>query len=103
MQKERNSFKNVVDCNYDTVLQEGNVCSVPIEKMSPCHNRPYQYDEGHPCIYLKLNKVNVLYEFCPKVSQNIPLILLKIFLTFSKNLNRFHYFFLLIFCEFYEA
>jgi len=44
--------------------KEGEVCKFPISKLGDCGKGNFGYDEGRPCIYLKLNKIyNLVHDY----------------------------------------
>lgn len=65
--------KNTVTCDFDNYPPEGKVCKVDISKWAPCtSSEQYSYPSGHPCIFLKLNKI---YNWRPEFyndSTNLP-------------------------------
>lgn len=51
-------MENRVNCSNQNPPPLGKVCTVPVESWSPCvSSQRFDYDKGHPCIFLKLNKV----------------------------------------------
>ncbi|XP_041988740.1 sodium/potassium-transporting ATPase subunit beta-2-like isoform X2 [Aricia agestis] len=51
--------ENRVACDFGTsALGERQVCDVPVDAFNPCTAaRQYNYEEGGPCVFLKLNKI----------------------------------------------
>ncbi|XP_047987250.1 sodium/potassium-transporting ATPase subunit beta-2-like isoform X2 [Leguminivora glycinivorella] len=48
----------LVQCNYHTVLNKDQVCDVNVNLFYPCTAaNNYNYQNGKPCVFLKLNKV----------------------------------------------
>ncbi|XP_075213509.1 sodium/potassium-transporting ATPase subunit nervana 3 [Lycorma delicatula] len=65
--------KNTFVCDYDIPPPEGKVCKVDISKWSPCtQSEKYSYPNGHPCIFLKLNKIYGWKPQCYNDTENLP-------------------------------
>lgn len=56
--REHGGGRNVQNCSFNNKPATGKACRVPLEKMSPCDKRHYNYDKAAPCIFLKLNRVS---------------------------------------------
>jgi hypothetical protein len=60
-------YKNqtYVDCNYSTKPEDGKVCAVNVDAWDPCtSDKNFDYVNSRPCIFIKLNKVGLLFNFC---------------------------------------
>nr|CAD7588162.1 unnamed protein product [Timema genevievae] len=50
--------RNQKYCDYNTTLQAGQTCAVPVNNWGPCSNKAgYSYNRSSPCIFIKLNRI----------------------------------------------
>ncbi|KAL7740501.1 hypothetical protein ACLKA6_007029 [Drosophila palustris] len=57
--------KNHVNCSFENLPKNGNVCGVEVHSFAPCTlDNNFGYHVARPCIFLKLNKI---YNWVPEI------------------------------------
>jgi sodium/potassium-transporting ATPase subunit beta len=63
-QKLPGGGKNQQVCDFDRPPENGKVCEVNVKKFQPCTTEMgYGFNRSSPCIFIKLNKVRIGYDY----------------------------------------